>query len=98
MYFVIPHLPAYRTRQKRSLPLFLACAPFVSPNTMGNYIEQKSGADPLAIHICDTDRWIRPKSEADAIAAAKKLLEGGMTIEAGLAQINSAEWKNRLSS
>jgi type IV secretion system protein VirB1 len=74
------------------IPLILACAPFVSPDTMTTYIEQRSEADPLAIHITDTDRWIRPQSEAEAIAAATKLVEEGMDIEAGLAQIKSAEW------
>ena len=73
-------------------PLILACSPFVSPDTMTTYIEQRSQADPLAIHITETDRWIRPKDQAEAIAAAKKLVEDGMDIEAGLAQIKSAEW------
>lgn len=75
------------------IPLILACAPFVSPDTMTTYIEQRSQADPLAIHITETDRWIRPKDQAEAIAAAKKLVEDGMAIEAGLAQINSTEWQ-----
>ena len=59
---------------------------------MSTYIEQRSQADPLAIHITETDRWIRPKDQAEAIAAAKKLVEDGMDIEAGLAQIKSADW------
>ena len=74
------------------VPLILACAPFVSPDTMTTYIEQRSEANPLAIHITDTDRWIRPQNEAKAIAAATKLVENGMQIEAGLAQIKSGEW------
>ena len=72
--------------------LILSCAPFVSPDTMTTYIEQRSQADPLAIHITETDRWIRPKDQAEAIAAATKLVEDGMDIEAGLAQIKSADW------
>lgn len=72
--------------------LILSCAPFVSPDTMTRYIEQRSQADPLAIHITETDRWIRPKSQGEAISAAKKLVADGMDIAAGLAQIKSAEW------
>jgi len=75
--------------------LFLACAPLVSQNTMTTYIEQRSKADPLAIHITETDRWMRPKDKDEALAAAKKLVQGGMEIEAGLGQINSAAWKQR---
>jgi len=73
--------------------VILACAPFVSQDTMTGYIQQRSQADPLAIHITQTDRWIRPKNQDDAIEAAKKLFEEGMDIEAGLAQIKSADWK-----
>jgi len=36
---------------------------------MTTYIEQRSQADPLAIHITETDRWIRPKDQAEAIMA-----------------------------
>jgi hypothetical protein len=72
--------------------LTLACAPFVSQDTMSTYIAQRSQANPLAIHITETDRWIRPKSQEEAIAAAKKLIEEGRDIEVGLAQIKSADW------
>ena len=73
--------------------VILACAPFVSQDTMAGYIQQRSQADPLAIHITQTDRWIRPENQDDAIEAAKKLLANGMDIKAGLAQIKSADWK-----
>jgi len=72
--------------------LTLACAPFVSQDTMITYIAQRSQANPLAIHITETDRWIRPKSQEEAIAAAMKLIEEGRDIEVGLAQIKSADW------
>ena len=71
--------------------VILACAPFVSQDTMAGYIQQRSQADPLAIHITQTDRWIRPENQDDAIEAAKKLLANGIDIEAGLAQIKSAD-------
>jgi Transglycosylase SLT domain len=75
------------------IPLILSCAQFVSQDTMSTYIEQRSQANPLAIHITETDRWIRPKSQEEAIAVAKRLVADGMDIEAGLAQIKSADWK-----
>jgi hypothetical protein len=74
------------------IPVILACAPFVSQNTMTAYVQQRSQADPLAIHITQTDRWIRPTTKQEASAAAKKLVAEGMDIEAGLAQIKSTDW------
>jgi hypothetical protein len=73
-------------------PVILACAPFVSQDTMTAYVQQRSQADPLAIHITETDRWIRPTNQQQASAAAKKLVAEGMDIEAGLAQIKSTDW------
>lgn len=73
--------------------LILSCAPFVSADTMSTYVEQRSQGDPLAIHITETDRWVRPKNKDEAIAAAKKLAEEGVDIEVGLAQIHSVDWK-----
>lgn len=76
------------------ISVILACAPFVSQDTMSAYIEQRSQADPLAIHITETDRWVRPKSTVEAIKVAKQLVGEGMDIEAGLAQIKSTDWKS----
>jgi hypothetical protein len=74
------------------LSLIVACAPFVSSGTMSAFVQERSHGNPYAIHDSVSKRSVYPKDEADAIATARRLIASGHRIDAGLAQIGSAEW------
>ena len=75
------------------LTLIATCAPMVSPTTMKAVVLEESRGHPYAIHDGNTHRALFPDSKAEAIATARRLIEGGSRIDAGLAQINSQNWK-----
>ncbi len=72
------------------LALAQACAPSVAPMTLASVLRVESGFDPLVIGI-NTPRHARiaPKSAAEAIATAGRLIAAGDSIDLGLGQINS---------
>lgn len=75
------------------LTLIATCAPMVAPATMKAVVLEESRGHPYAIHDGNTHRALFPDTKAEAIAAARRLIEGGSRIDAGLAQINSQNWK-----
>lgn len=76
------------------LPLILACAPGVAPSTVQAIIDVESGGNVLAIGVNRGDRLRRqPNDYAEAGARAQWLLDTGANFDAGLMQINSANWR-----
>ena len=75
------------------LTLIATCAPMVAPATMKAVVLEESRGHPYAIHDGSTHRALFPDTKAEAIATARRLIEGGSRIDAGLAQINSQNWK-----
>jgi type IV secretion system protein VirB1 len=74
------------------LTLIATCAPMVAPATMKAVVLEESRGHPYAIHDGNTHRALFPDTQAEAIATARRLIEGGSRIDAGLAQINSQNW------
>ena len=74
------------------LGLISSCAPMVAPDMMHALVEAESGAHPYAIH--DGERLHRPETVEDAIALARRLVDGGRPIRAGLTQMSSREWSD----
>lgn len=76
------------------LALAMACAPGVAPSTIEAIIEVESKGNVLAIGVNRGGRLQRqPKSYAEAVAWAQWLLDKGVNFDAGLMQINSANWR-----
>ena len=72
------------------LSLSLTCAPLVHPHTTLKLVKHESAGNPYAIGINGPYRLSsQPTSKAQAIATAKMLLNQGMSIDMGLAMINS---------
>lgn len=73
--------------------LLQTCAPNVAPATMVAIIQVESHGDPYRIGINSGATLRRqPTSAADAIATARSLLRRGADFDAGLMQINSANF------
>lgn len=67
------------------------CAPSVHPATMAAVARAESGMNPLAIGINGRVRITRqPLTKGEAVDTAKQLLRMSLSIDLGLAQINSA--------
>ena len=67
------------------------CAPSVHPATMAAIARVESGLNPLAIGINGRVRITRqPSTSSEAVDTAKQLLRMNLSIDLGLAQINSA--------
>lgn len=77
------------------LPLILlvSCAPMVDPVTMSAVVQNESGGNPLAIHDNATGKSYSPRSMAEAVALAERLIAAGNSVDMGLAQINSKNLK-----
>jgi type IV secretion system protein VirB1 len=69
--------------------LVMACAPFVSANTMLAVIYQESRGNPWAINVNGTHRSRRANTYDEAVIEAKRLLSIGANIDIGLTQVNS---------
>jgi type IV secretion system protein VirB1 len=74
------------------LTLIATCAPLVAPTTLKAIVLEESRGHPYAIHDGKTHRALFPKTRAEAIATARRLLAQGSRIDAGLSQINSENW------
>jgi len=69
--------------------LAAACAPQVAPATLMAITQVESGLDPLAIGVNGPHRAaLRPRSAAEAAAAARRLIAEGRDVDLGLGQIN----------
>ena len=77
------------------LALAQDCAPAVAPETLLSVAKVESGFDPLAIGVNGPPpRSLRPTTRADAVRTAARLIASGVSVDLGLAQINSRnlEW------
>lgn len=73
--------------------LLQACAPNVAPETMAAVIRIESEGEPFRIGVNSGGALRRqPDNAADAIATARGLLRRGANFDAGLMQINSANF------
>ena len=73
------------------MALALRCAPGVAPETALAVARAESGLDPNAISVNRGAPLPRPpRSRAEAVAVARRLLAAGGNLDLGLAQINSA--------
>ena len=70
------------------------CAPSVSLTTMVAIVKHESKNDPYAVGINGRTRITRqPKTQEEAVDIAERLIAMGVSIDMGLAQINSANLK-----
>lgn len=69
--------------------LIAHCAPNVAPATMTAIVTVESGGNPLAIGDNTAGRSYYPRDRASAESLARRLLEAGHSIDAGIAQIDS---------
>lgn len=73
--------------------LLNSCAPNVAPATMTAIIQVESERDPNRIGVNSGGSLVRqPGNVADAVATARSLLRKGANFDAGLMQINSANF------
>jgi type IV secretion system protein VirB1 len=73
------------------LALALRCAPSVAADTVLAIARAESGLDPYAVGVNRGPGLIRPpRSRAEAVEAARRLLAAGANLDLGLTQINSA--------
>ena len=75
------------------LALLLSCAPAVDPGTMTALVMVESGANPWVISVNGGQLARQPRNLPEAIATAENLLRIGMNFDAGIGQINSANFK-----
>ena len=75
------------------LALAMQCVPPDAASLMVGISQHESGFNPLAIHDNLTRRSYAPatKDEAERVVAA--LVAAGHSVDAGIAQINSANWQ-----
>jgi type IV secretion system protein VirB1 len=76
------------------LTLVLACAPFVSSNTMMAVLTHESAGNPLALGVNGNHRFRKPDSYQSAVSEARRLIAAGASIDMGLMQINSRTMVN----
>lgn len=73
--------------------LLTSCAPNVAPTTMTAIIQVESERDPYRIGVNSGGSLLRqPGNAADAITTARSLMRKGANFDAGLMQINSANF------
>ena len=70
------------------LSLALACAPHVHIETAQALVAIESSFNPWAIGVVGARLERQPGNEAEAVATARALQEGGWNFSVGLAQIN----------
>ncbi len=76
------------------LAAFLStCAPGVAPDTMRAIVGVESGGNPLALNDNTTRRSYAPRDRVTALAIARVLLARGDSVDVGLAQINSVNFR-----
>jgi type IV secretion system protein VirB1 len=68
-------------------------APNIAPETIATFAQVESGLNPYALYDNTERKSYRPTSALEAAALAKSLLEKGHSIDTGLMQINSANFR-----
>jgi len=69
------------------------CAPEVHPITIAAIVRVESGGNPLALHDNTTGRSYKARDRSDATRILQLLLSRGHSVDAGLMQINSRNFK-----
>ncbi|WP_133158241.1 lytic transglycosylase domain-containing protein [Hydrogenophaga pseudoflava] len=69
--------------------LLLACAPAVHPDTGAAIVRHESGGELWALGVNGGKVKPQPRTAAQAAAAARVWIAAGVTVDLGLAQINS---------
>lgn len=69
-----------------------ACAPPVTWDLLRKIAETESRFDPLAIHDNTTGRSYNPSSNPEAVELTSALVTAGHNVDAGMMQINSANF------
>ncbi len=72
------------------LTLSAQCAPGVSPQTLAAIAHTESRFNALAIGVNRGAAVRQPRTRAEAVGVARRLISAGANIDLGLAQINSA--------
>lgn len=76
------------------LALLLTCAPMVHPETSMRLVKHESGGHPYAVNINGLYRLShQPQNKVAAIIVTKQLLQMGVSVDVGLAQINSRNFR-----
>lgn len=70
-------------------PALAACAPFVSPVTLGSIIRVESAGRPLAININKGPRVPPARSPTEAAQVARAWIARGHSVDLGLMQVNN---------
>lgn len=73
--------------------LLLTCAPAIDPSTMAAVVITESNGHPYALHDNETGRSYWPKTSSAAIKHAKELDALGHSLDVGLGQINTGNFK-----
>lgn len=76
-----------------ALALAQSCAPSVAPGTLLAVAHTESGLNALAIHDNTTGQSFVPADQPEAIRLATRLAAIGHSIDGGIGQINSANWR-----
>ncbi len=76
------------------LALLLTCAPMVHPDTSMRLVKHESGGQPYAVNINGPYRLaFQPQNKAAAVTVTNQLLQMGVSVDVGLAQINSRNFQ-----
>ena len=73
--------------------LALACAPLVHARTVQALVAVESGLNPYAIGVVGGSLDRQPRNRAEAVATADDLAAKGWDFSAGLAQVNSRNFR-----
>ncbi|HTT79054.1 MAG TPA: lytic transglycosylase domain-containing protein [Stellaceae bacterium] len=72
--------------------VLLTCAANIAPATLSAVIRVESSGQALAIHDNATGRSYQPQNVNAAISLARRLVAQGHKVDAGLVQVDSANW------
>lgn len=75
------------------LALAISCAPEVAPAQLAAIAKTESGFQTLAIHDNTTRQSYQPPDKNSAMSMAKTLLAAGHSLDVGIMQINSANFR-----
>jgi len=70
-----------------------ACAPAAAPDTMAAIVAVESAGWPYAVNDNTARRSYRPRTREDALRVAAAALRAGHSIDVGIAQVNSENFR-----
>jgi Type IV secretory system Conjugative DNA transfer/Transglycosylase SLT domain len=80
-----------------SVPAFVAlanaCAPNVAAETLAALARTESNLDPLALYDNTAHESYQPRDKAQAVSLAQQLLQAGHSIDAGIMQVTSGNFR-----